>query len=150
MIKREKKIQTTSCKNALLKVLFGQIGSLCLEKKILKFLQSIFAISLLSSLGKGCGPIFEQSWILLHSRMICAKFGWPIGSGKEDFQISSMYFHYFPLFPYNLHLKKSVALYIIICLLQTRMLYVKFGWNWPSASGEAVKMWNVYDNDENI
>ena len=33
----------------------------------------------------------------LHPRMICAEIGWNwlIGSGEEDFLISSMYFHYF-------------------------------------------------------
>ena len=42
-----------------------EIGSVVLEKKIFKFCQCIFAISLLSPLGKGQGPSFEQIWIPL-------------------------------------------------------------------------------------
>ena len=44
------------------------IGPVVLEKKIIKFCQSIFAISLSSPLGKVRGPLFEQ-------KMLCAKFG---------------------------------------------------------------------------
>ena len=40
-----------------------EIGSVVLEKKIFKFRQCIFAISLLSLLGKGRGPSFEQTLI---------------------------------------------------------------------------------------
>ena len=30
------------------------------------------------------------------------------------------------------------------------MLCAKFGWNWPSGSGEEDEMWKVYDdNDDN-
>ena len=38
-------------------------GTVVLEKKIFEFPHSIFAISLLSSLGKGQGPSFEQNKI---------------------------------------------------------------------------------------
>ena len=40
-----------------------EIGSVVLEKKIFEFRQCIFAISLLSPLGEGWGPSFEQTWI---------------------------------------------------------------------------------------
>ena len=43
---------------------FVELGPVVL-KKILKVHQCIFAISLLSPLGKGHGPSFEQTWILL-------------------------------------------------------------------------------------
>ena len=42
---------------------FVEIGPMVLEKKIFKFRQGIFPILLLSLLGKGCGPSFEQTWI---------------------------------------------------------------------------------------
>ena len=42
-----------------------EIGPLVLEKKIFKFCQCIFAIALLSPLGKGWGPLFEQTWVLI-------------------------------------------------------------------------------------
>ena len=35
-----------------------------LEKKSFKVLQCIFVISLLFSLGKGCGPLFEKKKII--------------------------------------------------------------------------------------
>ena len=38
-----------------------EIGPLALEKKIFKLGKCIFAISLLSLLGNGCGPSFEQT-----------------------------------------------------------------------------------------
>ena len=58
---------------------------------------------LLSPLGKGCGPSFEQ-----------LEFSLPyVGTGWAR-----------PLFWTNL--KK----------LYPKMLYAKFGWNWPSGSGE--------------
>ena len=42
-----------------------EIDPVVLEKKILKVCQCIFAISLLTPLGKGRGPSFEQTWILI-------------------------------------------------------------------------------------
>ena len=49
-----------------------EIGRAVLEEKNFKFRQCIFVISWLSSLGKGCGPLFEQ----LDQKMLCAKYGW--------------------------------------------------------------------------
>ena len=40
-----------------------EIGRMVLEKKIFNFWQCIFPTLLLSSLGKGWGPSFEQIWI---------------------------------------------------------------------------------------
>ena len=53
--------------------------------------QFIFALSLKSPLGKGCGPSFEQTWIL-YSSILCAKFSWnwPCGSGDEDENVKSI------------------------------------------------------------
>ena len=42
-----------------------EIGPVVLEKKIFKVHQCIFAISLLSPVGKGHGPSFEQTGILI-------------------------------------------------------------------------------------
>ena len=68
--------------------------------------------------------------------MHCAKFGWywPSGSGEEDFQISSMYFCYFVIIsPW-----KKVGPFISTNFspYHSRILRAKFGWNWPSGSGE--------------
>ena len=40
-----------------------EIGPVVLEKKTFKYFQHIFTFSLLSSLGKGRGTSFEQTWI---------------------------------------------------------------------------------------
>ena len=48
-----------------------EIGSVVLKKKILKVGQCIFAISLLSPLGNGQGPSFEQTWILITEDTLC-------------------------------------------------------------------------------
>ena len=71
-----------------------------------------------------------------HPRMLCDKlcWNWPSGSEEEFFFISSMYFCYFVIIsPW-----KRVGPFIWINLnpYHTRMLCAKFGWNWPSGSGE--------------
>ena len=65
----------------------------------------------------------------------------PVGLGK-NFLISSMYFS---LFHNNLPLEKGRP-FILTNLnpLHPRMLCAKFGWNWPSGSGEDDEMWKVY------
>ena len=72
----------------------------------------------------------------LHPRMLCAKFGWSwiSGSGEEDFLISSIYFHYFVIIsPWE---RAGPFIWINLNALYPRMLCAKFGWNWPSGSGE--------------
>ena len=44
-----------------IKPILFEIGPVVLDKKIFKARQCIFAISLLSPLGKGRGPSFEQT-----------------------------------------------------------------------------------------
>ena len=70
------------------------------------------------------------------SKDACAKIGWYwlSGSREEDFLILSMYFRYLVIFsPW-----KRVGPFIWTNLnpLHPRMLCAKFGWNWPSGSGE--------------
>ena len=72
----------------------------------------------------------------LHPRMICAKFGWnwPSGSGKEDFLNLSMYFRYFVII--SIWKKAAPFIWTNFNPLHPRMLWAKFGWNWPSGFGE--------------
>ena len=68
--------------------------------------------------------------------MLCANFGWNwlSGSGEEDFLISSMYFHYFVFIsPWK---RAGPFIWTNLNPLHPRMLCAKFGWNWPSGSGE--------------
>ena len=86
---------------------------------------------------KRAGPIIWTNLNPLHQTMLCAKFcwNWPCGSGEEDFfLISTMYFRYFVIiFPW-----KRAGPFIWKNLNPTyqKMLCAKFGWNWPSGSGE--------------
>ena len=72
----------------------------------------------------------------LSSKDACAKIdsNWVSVSGEEDFLISSMYFRCFEIIsPW----KRVVSLiWTNLNLLHPRMLCAKFGWNWPSGSGE--------------
>ena len=54
---------------------FVEIGLVVLEKKISKFCQCIFGISLLSSLEKRAWPFIWTNLNPLYPRMLCAKFG---------------------------------------------------------------------------
>ena len=75
----------------------------------------------------------------LSSKDACAKIGWnwPCGSGEEDFLISSMYFCYIIIIspwkragPFVWTFEQNLN------PLHPRMLWAKFGWNWPCRSGE--------------
>ena len=82
------------------------------------------------------GPFIWTNLNPLHPRMLCPKFGWnwPSGSGGEDFLILSMYFLYFVIIsPLN---RARPFFWTSLNLLHPKMLYAKFGWNWPSGSGE--------------
>ena len=69
-----------------------EVGPVVLERKIFKFRQCILTILLLSPLGKGWGPTFEQNLNPLYPRMLCAKFNrnWPCGFGEEDKNVKSL------------------------------------------------------------
>ena len=88
---------------------FAEIGPVILEKKIFKVRQYIFAISLLSPLGKGWGPSFELTWNPF------TKAGYvpslveigPVILENKIFLSSSMFFL---LFCYYLPLEMGVAI----------------------------------------
>ena len=76
--------------------------------------------------------------------MLCAKFGWNwlSGSGVEFFYMTTMYFSFFIIIsPW-----KRVVPFIWSNLnpLHARMPCAKFGWNWPSGSGEEDENVKVY------
>ena len=65
------------------------------EENFLNFV-SVFLMFLIISLWKRVGPFIWTNLNFLHTRMLCAKFGWNWLSGSgEDFKILSMYFCYF-------------------------------------------------------
>ena len=79
-----------------------EIGSVVLEKRILKYFQYNFIISIFSSLGERHGPSFEQTWI---TSMLCAKFGW---NGTVALNVVNA----FLLFCYYLPIVNGVALHL--------------------------------------
>ena len=85
---------------------------------------------------KRAGPFIWTNLNPLYWKMLCAKFGWnwPSGSVEEDFLNLSIYLSNFVIIsPW-----KRTCPFICTNLnpLHPRMLCVKFGWNWLSASGE--------------
>ena len=68
--------------------------------------------------------------------MFCAKFGWnrPSCSGEEDFYISSMYLGYFRII--SSQKRAGPLIWTNLTPLHPRMLCSKFGWKWPSDSGD--------------
>ena len=85
---------------------------------------------------KRAGPLIWTNLNPLHQRMLWAKFcwNWPSGSGEEDFLILSMYFCYFVIIsPWK---RAGPLIWTNLNPLHPRMLCAKFGWNWPSGSGE--------------
>ena len=85
-----------------------EIGPMVLEKMIFKFCQYIFAISLLSPLGKGWRPSFEQTEIPFTKRwfvLSLVEIG-PVVLEKKIFKIYQCIFHNYHL------LEKRVALHL--------------------------------------
>ena len=85
---------------------------------------------------KRAGPFIWTNLNSLHPRKLCAKFGWNWinGSGEEDFLILSIYFHYFVIIsPWK---RARPFIWTNLNPLYPRKLCAKFGWNWPSGSGE--------------
>ena len=82
----------------------------------------------------------------LYQKMLCAKLGWnwPTGSSEDDFKFVNV----FSLFRNDLPLEKGVIIHLnkLVTPTHFRMLCAKFGWNWPSGSGEEDITWKVYDN----
>ena len=48
----------------------GEIGSMVWEKKSFKCRQRFFTMSLLSTLGKGCGPLLVQTWFPFYTDLV--------------------------------------------------------------------------------
>ena len=73
----------------------------------------------------------------LHIRILCAKFkwNWPSRSGEEEyFKSLSMCYHYFEIIAPSK--RAEVFIWINLNSIHPRMHCAKFGWNWPSSSGE--------------
>ena len=86
-----------------------EISPVVLEKKFLKVRQCIFAISYLSPLGKGWGPLFEQTWISLTQECLCQV--WLKLTQRSWTRRFLNFVNVFPLFCYYLPLEKDRVLH---------------------------------------
>ena len=153
------KLESSSPKNTLL----VEFGPVILEKKMLcakfgwnwssasgedfLYTSMYFRYFVIISPWNRAGPFIWTNLNPLHPRMLCAKFGWNwlSGSGEEDFLISSMYFHYFVIIsPWK---RAGPFIWTNLNPLHPRMLCVKFGWNWPSGSGEEDEHVKILQTD---
>ena len=84
----------------------------------------------------------------LHPCMLCAKYGWnwPSGYGEKDFYISSIYFHYFEIISF--WKRGWPFIWTNLNSLYPKMHCVKFGWKKPSGSGEEVKKWEKFKDEQ--
>ena len=108
---------------------FVEISLVILEKWSSKVCQCIFAISLLSPLGNRKDPSFEQKWIPLTQGFFVPKLldiG-PVVLEKRVFKVCQSNFFISISSP----LGKGRG-----PLFEKKMLCAKFGWNWPTGSGE--------------
>ena len=91
-----------------------------------------FRYFIINSLWKRAGPIIRTNLNPLFSKIHGAKFGW---NGRVV--LEKRIFNFVNVF---LPVEKGRAhLWINLNPHQIRMLCVKFGWNWPSGSGEEDK-----------
>ena len=123
-----------SPKDALRQVQWN--GPVVLGRKNFLFGLCIFAISLLSLLGKESDPSFEQFWIPFTQECFVStlvEIGLVVLENKI-FKILSVYFRYlFIISPW----KKSGAHHLNQHKPQSpRMMCGKLSWNWPSGCGE--------------
>ena len=125
------KLKSPLPKNGLCKIL-SKLAQWFWRRRFLNFVNKILLFSKYFTLEKGVA-FHWKNFNPHHPRMLCAKFGWnwPGCSEEEDFEILSIYFHYFVIYPW-----KRAWPFICINLNshQPRILCAKFIWKWPSSS----------------
>ena len=107
--------------------------SLVFSKKI--FFVNVFSLFVIICLWRRAWPFIWTNLNLIHPMMLCVKFGWnwPCGSGEEDFQNFNNIFTLSLLSPLG---KGCGSSFEQTWIPFKRMLCIKFGWNWPTGSGE--------------
>ena len=112
-----------------------EICPVILRRRFLKFANAFSPFRNYLPLEKG-RALHLKNLNSLHSRMICATFGWnwSSGFGEDDFSNSSLYFHNFvTIYPWK---RAEPFFETNLNSLYPKMHCYKFGWNWPSGSGE--------------
>ena len=103
-----------------------------------------FCYFVIISPWKRTWPIIWTNLNSLHPRMLCAKlrWNWPCGSGEFFFL---NFINIYLLFHNCLPLRKVMNLHSNLNSHYPRLLWAKFGWNWPSGSG--IKFFKHFVND---
>ena len=131
-----------------------EIGPVVLEKKICSNFVNVFSLNFgIISPWKRTLTFFWTNLNFPHPKMLCVKFGWNCssGSGWENENVKSLrqlMRQRQQLLIRKAHLSLSSGELKILHLLP-RMLGAKFGWNWPSGSGEQDDNVKVYDSNDN-
>ena len=102
-----------------------------------------FRYFVIISLWKKAWTFILTNLNLLHPRMLCAKFGW---NWAQWFwrKIFLNFIYVFSLFRNYLPLERSGPfIWSNLNPLHPRMLCAKFGWNWPTGSGEEIFFFKV-------
>ena len=97
--------------------------------KILKFHQCIFAISLLSPLGKGQDPSFEKTWIHFIQNALTAPILIeiiPLVLEKKNFKFVNVFQLFVVISPWR---KASCFIWMNLHSFLPKMLCAKFSWN---------------------
>ena len=115
--------------------IYYKTGLVVQEMKIFKFRECTFAILLLPLDLKRCGLSFWTNLNPLNPKLLFTKFGWYLPSGSiEDILKFSMHFRYFVIIsPWK---RAGPFIWTNQNPLHLKMNCAKFGWNWPSGSGE--------------
>ena len=95
-----------------------------------------FCYFVIISPWKRAGPFIWTNLNPLHPRMHCAKFGWnwPSGSGEKDFfNFVNVFLLFVIISPWK---RVGPFMWTNLNPIYPRMQCAKFGWNWPSGSGE--------------
>ena len=132
MVLHLKKLESLSSKDACAKIDWNWLSGSGEENFLISSMY--FCYLVIISPWKRVVPFVWTNLNPLHTRMLCAKFGWNLPSGSGDFLISSMYFHYFVIIPP--WKRAGPFIWTNLNPLHPRMLCAKYGWNWPSSSGE--------------
>ena len=114
-----------------------EIGPAVLEKKFFLISSMYFHYLVIIFPWKMVGPFIWTNLNPLYPRMLCAKFEiGPVVRKKNIFLILSMYFCYFIIIsPWK---RAWPFIWTTLNPLHPRMLYAKFGWNWPGGLWEEI------------
>ena len=135
----ENKLESSSPKDNLCQV-WLKMAQWFFRRRFLKVLHVflLFTNSIISPMRR-VWPFIWTNLNPLHPRMLCAKFGWSWTSGsgwRIIFKVFNIFLQFTIIFPLR---RAWPFIWTNLNPLHPRMLCAKFGWNWPSGSGEYLE-----------